>query len=289
MTFLMGILVTATLSAQAQTSAQGPTDAAILAAISRGQATSTKHLWEEIKKKHQYRMNRAGFGDPIEKKATVLSDLDRIALEAAQAKQQYRELSIDDVKKTVPLNVVEVLLEANCYNTLYSSSLGKWGPDGGVHVVLKSSDGVIQPIERRAGEADSASIPLYATALYERASLRSWFTFPAQSSSIKTLTVIAISGDGKQKEKEVDNPTVGSQVATPMAHPKATESREKISTSEPPPPPSPPVEISPGMTIGDVQKALGVPDKTTRFGTKEIQVFGNLRVTFRDGRVTDVE
>jgi hypothetical protein len=47
---------------------------------------------------------------------------------------------------------------------------------------------------------------LYRTALYERASERAWFTFPMLSAEVKTFTVIAISGEGKQKEKEIENP-----------------------------------------------------------------------------------
>lgn len=204
--------------------AQGPSDADIRAAVERGKATPAKKLWDEIKKKQQYRINRAGFGDPIEKKVLILSDLDRIALEAAEAKRQLREVSVDDIKKNLDFGVIEVLLEANCYNNLYAGSLPKWGPTGGVHVVLKVDGKIIQPIEKRAGQADSMSVlpqehgvvsrqgnmvtytPLYRSAIYERASERAWFTFPALSRDVRTFTVTAISGEGKQKEKEVENP-----------------------------------------------------------------------------------
>ena len=204
--------------------AQGPSDADIQAAMERGKTTPAKKLWEEIKKKQQYRINRAGFGDPIEKKVLILSDLDRIALEAAEAKRQPREISADDIKKSLPLGVMELLLEANCYNNMYAGSLPKWGPSGGVHVVLKVGDKVIQPLEKRVGESDSVSVlpqehgvvsrqgntvtytPLYRNAIYERASERAWFTFPALSGDVKTFTVIAISGEGKQKEKQIENP-----------------------------------------------------------------------------------
>lgn len=204
--------------------AQRPSDADIQAAMERGKTTPAKKLWAEIKKTQQYRINRAGFGDPIEKKVLLLSDLDRIALEAAEAKRQLREISVDDIRKNLPFGIMEVLLEANCYNNLYSGSLPKWGPNGGVHVVLKVDGKVVQPLEKGAGSGDSVSVlpqehgvasrqgnmvtytPLYRSAIYERASQRAWFTFPALSSDVKTFTVIAISGEGKQKEKEVDNP-----------------------------------------------------------------------------------
>ena len=82
---------------------------------------------------------------------------------------------------------------------------------------------MIQPIDKRAGVGDSASIlpqghgvvsrrgnvvaytPLYRSAIYERASERAWFTLPVISADVSTFTVVAISGEGKQKEKEVQN------------------------------------------------------------------------------------
>lgn len=204
--------------------AQSLSDAEIQAAMERGISVPAKKLWEDIKKKQQYRLNRAGFGDPIEKKVLVLSDRDRIALEAAEAKRQLREISVDDIKNNLPLGVMDVLLEANCYNNLYSGSLPKWGPNGGVHLVLKVGGKVIQPLERRAGGSDAVSVlpqehgvisrqgsmitytPLYRSAIYERASERAWFTFPALSPDVKSFVVTAISGEGKQKEKEINNP-----------------------------------------------------------------------------------
>jgi hypothetical protein len=167
--------------------ADSPSDADIQAAMERGKAISAKKLWEEIRKKQQIRLNRAGLADPIEKKVLILSDLDRIALEAAEAKRQLRQLSVDDIRRNVPLGVMEVLLEANCYNNMYAGSLPKWGPRGCVHLVLKIGDKVIQPLEKTAGESDAVSVmtqehgvlshqgnmvtytPLYRSAIYERA------------------------------------------------------------------------------------------------------------------------
>lgn len=204
--------------------AQTLSDAEIQAAMEQGKTTPAKKLWEAIKKKRQIRLNRAGFGDPIEKKVLLISDRDRIALEASEAKRQLREITLGDIKRGLPLGVIDVLLEANCYNNLYAGSLPKWGPNGGVHVVLRVGDRVIQPIEKRAGQADAVSVlpqehgvisrqgnqvtytPLYRSALYERASERAWFTFPALAYEVKTFTVVAISGEGQQKEKEVENP-----------------------------------------------------------------------------------
>lgn len=198
-------------------------DADIQAAINKGRSSNAKSLWKEIKKKQQFRINRAGL-DPIEKKVLLLSDKDRIMLEAAEAKRQMREISVAEIKRHIPMGVSEILLEANCYNHMYAGSLPKWGPDGGVHLVLKIDGKVVQPQASRAGTADSVSLlpqehgilsrqgttvtytPLYQTAIYERASLRAWFAFPEIPRDVKTMTVVVISGDGKQKEKEIGNP-----------------------------------------------------------------------------------
>ena len=82
--------------------------------IARGKTTTSKKLLVKIKKRNQFRVNRAGL-DPIEKKVTFLSDGDRIALESAEATREMRELSVADVRKNMRFGVTEVLLEASCY------------------------------------------------------------------------------------------------------------------------------------------------------------------------------
>lgn len=54
--------------------AQGPPDADIQAAMERGTKTPVKKLWDEIRKKQQYRMNRAGFGDPHRHRRSLLME-----------------------------------------------------------------------------------------------------------------------------------------------------------------------------------------------------------------------
>jgi hypothetical protein len=68
-----------------------------------------------------------------------------------------------------------------------------------------------------------------------------------------------------------------------------------------PPPPVPPpaspaglrqpsqaANVTPGMSAAQVKAALGPPDRVVKFGSKEVQYFGNLKVTILDGKVTDV-
>ena len=62
----------------------------------------------------------------------------------------------------------------------------------------------------------------------------------------------------------------------------------------PPPPPSdqPPAQpktISLGQTKAVVVTALGPPNKDIVLGKKEILVYPDMKVTFVDGKVTDVE
>jgi hypothetical protein len=203
---------------------QSLSDSQIQAAIAAGQRTPAKKLWGAIKKSQQFRINRTSLLDPIERKVTFLSDGDRIALEAAEAKRQLRALTLADVRGNFRLGVVEVLLEANCYSNIYFGLLPPWGPEGGVHLVLRVGESVIQPLARANGGGDAVSIlpqehgivsrqgntltytPLYQSALYERASVRTWFEFSALPPGTEKLSVVAISGSGKQKTNEFVNP-----------------------------------------------------------------------------------
>jgi hypothetical protein len=257
-------------------------DAEIQRAIDHGKSVPAKKLWEELVKKQGYLINHTGFKDVIQKKVIVLSDFDRIALEVAEAHKQLREMAIEDVKKNVPFGLMEIVLESG------SSALGhedkrmlKWTVDGGAHVVIRLADGtVIQPSDKQAGGNDSKFDVL---SWHEHALTRSRFWFPAQPASVKTFTVIVISDDGKQKEKEVENP---SGILAEVAQSQKTQTSPSPDLA---PPPAPPVEITPGMTVAQVQSALGLPAKTMKFGDKEIQVFSAFKVTFLDGKVTNVE
>jgi hypothetical protein len=60
----------------------------------------------------------------------------------------------------------------------------------------------------------------------------------------------------------------------------------------PPPvdaPPAPPVEVKIGQTPDQVTAALGQPVQIFNLGTKVIYKYKSLKVTFVNGKVTDVE
>jgi hypothetical protein len=55
------------------------------------------------------------------------------------------------------------------------------------------------------------------------------------------------------------------------------------------PPPAEPASIDKGMTTDQVQAAMGKPDKIVNLGTKTIYVYKDLKVTFLNGKVSDVQ
>ena len=54
-------------------------------------------------------------------------------------------------------------------------------------------------------------------------------------------------------------------------------------------PPPPPQQIDKGQTPAQVKAALGEPEKIVNLGAKQIYVYKDLKVTFLNGKVSDVE
>jgi uncharacterized membrane protein YgcG len=54
-------------------------------------------------------------------------------------------------------------------------------------------------------------------------------------------------------------------------------------------PPPEPAQIEKGMTPDQVKNAIGVPDKIINLGSKEIYVYKDIKVTFLNGKVSDVQ
>jgi hypothetical protein len=68
--------------------------------------------------------------------------------------------------------------------------------------------------------------------------------------------------------------------------PAAAEPQQPAAT---PSAPAQPVSIQIGQTIDQVVAALGQPDKMVNLGAKQIYVYKDLKVTFINGKVTDVQ
>ncbi len=54
-------------------------------------------------------------------------------------------------------------------------------------------------------------------------------------------------------------------------------------------PPPEPAQIEKGQTPDQVKAAIGVPDKIVNLGTKQIYVYKDIKVTFVNGKVSDVQ
>ena len=75
----------------------------------------------------------------------------------------------------------------------------------------------------------------------------------------------------------------------PAAAPAAPAEAAPAPIAPPPPPPPDPTEVSEGQTIDQVVAALGQPTKKAKVGTKEIYYYKDLKVTFVNGKVKDVQ
>ena len=43
------------------------------------------------------------------------------------------------------------------------------------------------------------------------------------------------------------------------------------------------------MTMGEVETALGKPDRKANLGAKQIYYYKDMKITFKDGKVSDVQ
>ena len=78
--------------------------------------------------------------------------------------------------------------------------------------------------------------------------------------------------------------------AQPPNPPPATQTSIPAPIAPPPPPADQPTQtIEIGQTVDQVVAALGQPQKIAKVGTKQIYFYKDLKVTFNNGKVSDVE
>jgi len=90
--------------------------------------------------------------------------------------------------------------------------------------------------------------------------------------------------------KTVEAVILPQDAAVPEAHPPAA-------AAEPSPPPAPPeptvpktpVTIAPGETVAQVTAKLGQPQQILDKGNVKVYIYPNMKVTFTDGLVTDLD
>lgn len=83
-------------------------------------------------------------------------------------------------------------------------------------------------------------------------------------------------GDQQQSQDQQGGQQQGAQQDQPAAQPPAPAQAE-------------PQTIEKGQTTDQVQASLGKPDKIVNLGTKQIWVYKDLKVTFINGKVSDVQ
>ena len=90
----------------------------------------------------------------------------------------------------------------------------------------------------------------------------------------------------------VAEPAAATDSAAPPAVPATTDTAPSppgpVTTDTAPNPPGP-VTISLGQTIAEVEAINGKPDKIIDLGAKKIYVYKDLKITFTDGKVSDVQ
>jgi hypothetical protein len=124
---------------------------------------------------------------------------------------------------------------------------------------------------------------------------------PSPDDALKTVAEVlkvAPSEDAKD-EKKGDGQRGGGQQqaasaqseapAAAPAEPAAPAEAAPPAIEAPPPPPAEPVTVAVGQTTDQVVAALGQPTKKAKVGTKEIYYYKDLKVTFLNGKVKDVD
>ena len=70
---------------------------------------------------------------------------------------------------------------------------------------------------------------------------------------------------------------------------QAEKESNEAAPADIPPPAAQPAEISVGQTEDQVKSALGNPNDIVNLGSKKIYVYKDMKITFKDGKVTDVQ
>jgi hypothetical protein len=87
----------------------------------------------------------------------------------------------------------------------------------------------------------------------------------------------------------IDNGNAGQQSQDQNAQQQQPPQQDQQQPPQQQAPPPEPASIQMGMTVDQVEGALGPPDKKVTIGAKMIYVYKDLKVTFTNGKVTDAQ
>src|ERR1700733_9355785 len=97
--------------------------------------------------------------------------------------------------------------------------------------------------------------------------------------------LLAISSDD-QKSQGDQQQGGGDQAAQPQG---GQDQQPAAQAPEAAAPPAEPASIEKGMTPDQVEAALGKPDKKVNLGSKQLYIYKDMKVTFVNGKVSDVQ
>lgn len=104
----------------------------------------------------------------------------------------------------------------------------------------------------------------------------------------EVITVQPADDQGAQGGQQGGQQAPATQAAAPAPAP-APAPMQAIAPPPPPPDAAPPPEIKLGQTKAQVTDAFGPPVKTAKIGVKEIFYYKDMKVTFTNGKVSNVE
>ncbi len=104
--------------------------------------------------------------------------------------------------------------------------------------------------------------------------------------------LLAVSTDDSQQGGDQGGQQAADQGNQQQPADQGAQPAAAAAPQQPAPPDQPapePASIDKGMTTDQVQAALGKPDKIVNLGSKQIYVYKDLKVTFLNGKVSDVQ
>jgi hypothetical protein len=119
---------------------------------------------------------------------------------------------------------------------------------------------------------------------------------PSPDDALKQVAEVITVAPSEEAKDDKAAPAKGGQqqqeapaAAAPAAEAPPPVEAPPPAIEAPPPPPAEPATVALGQTPDEVTAALGQPAKKAKIGTKEIYFYKDLKVTFVNGKVKDIQ
>lgn len=184
--------------------AAGPvlTPEQIQAAIQKGsQYKTVDKFLDNGPKRKRIKLASAMAVDGISKYVTFFNDWQAVAAEAAAARQQMRELHVDDVQST---GLLHAYVEVHARGAIPTGKLNRRYGDQRAHLVLKLGERVIQPVEKKMIRKSDQSAPMAVLGTQE-GKITLDFDFDVTPEDLQLpIEAILIDGDGNKHQEKAD-------------------------------------------------------------------------------------